>query len=64
MYFNWQGAVKVPAVMQYAKKQSQLVGEHIKDHLNLVNFINYVKQQLSIQGPGAESEEMLKKLIA
>ena len=29
-YFNWQGAVKVPACMQCADKLAKLVGEYIQ----------------------------------
>ena len=29
-YYNWQGAVKVPACMQCADKLAKLVGEHIQ----------------------------------
>lgn len=28
-YYNWQGAVRIPGVMQCANKLSTLVGEHI-----------------------------------
>jgi len=33
-YFNWQGAVRVPACMQAADKLSKLVGEHIREDVN------------------------------
>jgi len=64
MYYNWQGAVKVPAVMQCASKVSKLAGEHINENVNFVDFVNYVKKELARLSPGAESEEMLKKLNA
>lgn len=30
MYYNWQGPVRVPAVLQYANKLATLVGDNLK----------------------------------
>ena len=30
MYYNWQGPVRVPAVLQYANKLATLVGDSLK----------------------------------
>ena len=29
-YYNWDGVVKLPAVLQYAHKLAKIAGEHIK----------------------------------
>jgi aubergine len=29
LYYNWSGTVRVPAVVQYARKLALLVGEHL-----------------------------------
>lgn len=32
-YYNWEGAVRVPACLQCADKLSKLVGQYIKDDI-------------------------------
>ena len=39
-YFNWQGAVRVPACLQYANKLSNFVGEHLGERLNTKELEN------------------------
>ena len=31
-YMNWTGSIKVPSVVQYAKKQAMLVGQYLGDN--------------------------------
>ena len=39
-YDNWQGAIKIPAVLKYGDKMSTIVGEHICASVNLVEAGN------------------------
>ena len=39
-YFNWQGAVRVPACLQYANKLSNFIGEHLGEKLNTKELEN------------------------
>jgi aubergine-like protein len=32
-YYNWEGAVRVPACLQCADKLAKLAGEHIKESI-------------------------------
>lgn len=34
-YFNWNGAVRVPGVLQYANKLAKMFSEHVKEPLNI-----------------------------
>lgn len=44
LYFNWSGAVRVPAPCQYAHKLAYLMGEslHCMPHVNLDNYLHYL----------------------
>ena len=33
-YYNWTGAVRLPATLQYTRKLSKLAGEHIQKSVN------------------------------
>jgi len=43
-YYNWSGAVRVPAVAMYAHKLGFLVGQTFKEeaHANLVDKLYYL----------------------
>lgn len=32
-YMNWSGPVRVPGVLQYARKLSKLITEHLHEHI-------------------------------
>ena len=34
-YYNWAGAVRVPACLQYANKLTKMMSEHVKSKLEL-----------------------------
>jgi len=58
-YYNWQGAVRVPSVMQNADKLCKLVGEHIQANMNYVDFENTYRGYL-MQMPGTADEKNKK----
>ena len=37
-YYNWHGAIKIPSVLQCGDKLSTLVGEHIQQNVNYIDF--------------------------
>ena len=39
-YYNWTGAVKVPAALQCANKLAKLVGEHIQSNVTEGEVLN------------------------
>ena len=43
-YYNWDGVVRLPAVLQYAHKLSKLTGEHVREHVNFVDYQQMVKR--------------------
>ncbi len=45
-YYNWQGAIKIPAVLQCGDKLSTLVGEHIQESVNMVELQNHAMKDL------------------
>eukprot|EP01017_Pseudomicrothorax_dubius_P017381 TRINITY_DN1962_c0_g1_i10.p1 TRINITY_DN1962_c0_g1~~TRINITY_DN1962_c0_g1_i10.p1 ORF type:complete len:619 (-),score=77.66 TRINITY_DN1962_c0_g1_i10:179-2035(-) len=43
-YYNWTGAIRTPACVQYAHKLAYLAGQTFQDqiHVNLENFLSYI----------------------
>lgn len=56
-YDNWPGAIKIPAVLKCGDKMSTMVGEHIGNHVNIVDASNECNKEISI----LKEEEKVKR---
>ena len=46
-YYNWTGAVRTPAILQYTRKLSKLAGEHIQRPVNKQEIVAILKERIS-----------------
>jgi aubergine len=46
-YYNWTGAVRTPAILQYTRKLSKLAGEHIQRPVNKQEIVATLKERIS-----------------